>query len=127
MFLGCIMFFGMLIYAIIATLFIGRNSSFDDVRIGLDSNVEERFGKVYRSMYSFFELMTLEGWELVARPLVEKNPVCFLLIGSYILIFTYGLLNMVVATVVEKTLEQTQKMKEYETKKQMKSFAEELI
>jgi hypothetical protein len=126
-FLGTIMFFGMLIYAIFATMMIGRNSSFDDVRIGIDDDtVYDRFGTVARSMYSLFELMTLEGFEMVARPLVEKQPATFLLIGSFIMIFTYGLLNMVVATVVEKTLEQTNAMKEYEEKKKMQEFAQEL-
>ncbi len=42
-----------------------------------------------------FELMTLEGWEVVARPLVVTQPLVFLFIGSYIFIFTYGMLNMV--------------------------------
>jgi len=125
MFLGCIMFFGMLIYSILATVVIGKNSTFEDVRIYEDS-VDDRFGKVYRSMYSLFELMTLEGWQMVARPLVEKQPLCFLFIGSYIMIFTYGMLNMVVATVVEKTLEQTASLKEFDSKKELRNLRTEL-
>merc|ERR1719379_2839628 len=111
MFLGGIMIFGVFLYSIFATVIIGRNSVFDGVMINGDT-VDNRFGKVYRSMYSLFELMTLEGWEQVARPLVEKQPLTFLFIGSFILIFTYGMLNMVVATVVEKTLDQSHAMKE---------------
>jgi len=124
-FLGVIMLFGMLIYAILATVIIGKNDVFKDVRI-MDDSVEDRFGKVYRSMYSLFELMTLEGWQMVARPLVEKQPLLFLFIGSFLMIFTYGMLNMVVATVVEKTLEQTATLKEYDTKKDMEKLKEEL-
>merc|ERR1719271_856201 len=108
-FLGTIMFFGMLIYSIMATILIGRNSTFKDVQI-YDDTVPDRFGTVYASMYSLFELMTLEGWQLVARPLVEKQPLTFIFIGTFIMIFTYGLLNMVVATVVEKTIQQNAEM-----------------
>merc|ERR1719454_2857035 len=124
--LGVILFFGILIYGILATILIGRNSAFDDVRIAGDT-VYSRFGTVMRSMYSLFELMTLEGWEVVSRPLVEAQPLVFLFIGSFIGIFTYGLLNMVVATVVQKTLEQTGAMKEYDDKLEMKRVAEELL
>lgn len=125
-FLGVIMFFGMLIYAIFATMLIGRNSTFDGVRI-MDDSVDDRFGKVYRSMYSLFELMTLEGWEQVARPLVERNPLAFVFIGSFIMIFTYGMLNMIVATVVEKTMEQSHAMKEYDHQMEMVKIHEELL
>lgn len=126
MFLGGIMFFGMMIYAIFATLLIGRNSAFDEVVINGDS-VEDRFGMVYRSMYSLFELMTLEGWEQVARPLVETQPLTFVFIGSFILIFTYGMLNMVVATVVEKTLDQSAMMKNLSHKQDVISTMGQLV
>merc|ERR1719198_1307314 len=105
---------------------IGRNDTFKNVQI-YDDTAKDRFGKVYSSMYSLFELMTLEGWQLVARPLVEKNPLVFLFIGSFIMIFTYGLLNMVVATVVEKTLQQTQELKAYDQKMELVALREQLI
>jgi len=123
--LGGMMIFGMLIYAIFATMLIGKNAAFDDVRI-MGDTVDDRFGKVYRSMYSLFELMTLEGWEQVARPLVEKQPLVFLFIGSFIMIFTYGMLNMVVATVVEKTLDQSNMMKTLDGKHEMLMIMGEL-
>jgi len=125
-FLGGIMFFGMLIFSIIATVIIGRNDAFKDVQI-YDDTAVDRFGHVYASMYSLFELMTLEGWQLVARPLVEKQPAIFIFIGTFIMIFTYGLLNMVVATVVEKTIQQTNEMKAFDDKQMMKSLKMELL
>lgn len=125
-FLGVILFFGILIYAIFATMLIGQSETFRDVVINGDK-IEKRFGKVYRSMYSLFELMTLEGWEAVARPLVEAAPWCFFFLASFIMIFTYGILNMVVATVVEKTMEQTSLMKELDEKKEIRRMSEEVI
>eukprot|EP00419_Tripos_fusus_P031976 CAMPEP_0172765510 /NCGR_PEP_ID=MMETSP1074-20121228/179421_1 /TAXON_ID=2916 /ORGANISM="Ceratium fusus, Strain PA161109" /LENGTH=301 /DNA_ID=CAMNT_0013600469 /DNA_START=185 /DNA_END=1090 /DNA_ORIENTATION=- len=120
-FILSMMIFGVLLYSIVATVLIGRNSAFDDVRI-YDDTVDDRFGTVYRSMYSLFELMTLEGWDQVARPLVEEQPAVVIFIMSFIMIFTFGMLNMVVALVVEKTLEQTRQMgacKERELQLQM--------
>lgn len=124
--LGVILFFGILIYAILATILIGRNTAFDDVRIAGDT-VYSRFGTVLSSMYSLFELMTLEGWEVVSRPLVEAQPWVFLFIGIYIMIFTYGILNMIVATVVESTIEESQRMKKFDQKMQMKTINEQLL
>merc|ERR1719353_305948 len=124
-FLGGIMFFGMLIFSIIATVIIGRNDAFKDVQI-YDDTAFDRFGHVYASMYSLFELMTLEGWQLVARPLVEKQPLTFIFIGTFIMIFTYGLLNMVVATVVEKTLVQNAEMNALDERMEIHKLREEL-
>lgn len=126
-FLGIMMIFGILIYSIFAVTLIGRNDSFDEVRIGRDhETVYDRFGTVSRAMYSLFEIMTLEGWEEVSRPLVTKQPLTFLFIGSFILIFTFGMLNMIVALVVQKTLEQTSRVDEHAQKEARRQIEEEL-
>merc|ERR1740123_1987566 len=100
-FLVSAMTFGVLLYAIVAANMIGKNSAFDGVMIHEDT-VYDRFGTVGQAMYSLFELMTLEGWDQVARPLVEAQPLTIFFIGSFIVIFTFGMLNMIVAMVVEK-------------------------
>jgi len=110
-FICIMMLFGVLLYSVVATTMIGRNPAFDGVKI-YDDTVYQRFGTVYSSMYSLFELMTLEGWDQVARPLVEAQPLTIFFIASFIMIFTFGMLNMIVALVVEKTLEQTRQMGE---------------
>jgi len=125
-FLLAIMLFGLLIYSIFATNLIGRNESLKDVRINGDT-IDDRFGTVYRSMYSLFELMTLEGWETVARPIVEKQPFMFIFIASFIMIFTFGMLNMIVALVIEKTLHHTRMMGEHSLSMQRQKMAEELL
>jgi len=125
-FIVAMMVFGVLLYSIVATNLIGRNSAFDDVRI-YDDTVYERFGTVYRSMYSLFELMTLEGWDQVARPLVEEQPMTVIFIASFIFIFTFGMLNMVVAMVVEKTLEQTRQVGAFQEKQERIQMAQDLM
>jgi len=124
-FLCSMMVFGVLLYAIVAANMIGRNSAFDGVMI-YDDTVYVRFGTVARSMYSLFELITLEGWDQVVRPLVEAQPLSIFFFGSFIVIFTFGMLNMIVALVVEKTMEQTRQMRELENRREARKTRAEL-
>merc|ERR1719362_1804055 len=126
-FLLAIMAFGLLIYSIFAVTLIGRNTNLDSVRINGTDTVYDRFGTVFRAMYSLFELMTLEGWEAVARPIVEEEPWLFLFIVSYIMIFTFGMLNMIVATVIEKTLHHTRMLSDSHQAEERRRMKEELI
>eukprot|EP00419_Tripos_fusus_P061617 CAMPEP_0172917742 /NCGR_PEP_ID=MMETSP1075-20121228/198854_1 /TAXON_ID=2916 /ORGANISM="Ceratium fusus, Strain PA161109" /LENGTH=511 /DNA_ID=CAMNT_0013777259 /DNA_START=7 /DNA_END=1542 /DNA_ORIENTATION=+ len=126
-FLLAIMVFGLLIYSIFAVTLIGRNSALSEVRINGTDTVYDRFGTVFRSMYSLFELMTLEGWETVARPIVEAEPWLFFFIASYIMIFTFGMLNMIVATVIEKTLLHTRMMSDSQQAEERKRMQKELL
>jgi len=121
-----VMLFGVLLYSIIATMLIGRNPAFDHVRIYGDT-VYDRFGTVYRSMYSLFELMTLEGWDHVARPLVEEQPATIIFVGSFLVVFTFGMLNMLVALVVEKTLEQSRQVTQIEEAKLCDQLAQDMM
>jgi len=125
-FLLALMLFGLMIYAIFAVNLIGRNANLRHVRINGDT-VRDRFGTVYKSMYSLFELMTLEGWESVARPIVEELPYMFLFIASFIMIFTFGMLNMIVALVIEKTLHHTRMMSEHVMQAERMRMADELV
>jgi len=126
-FLLAIMAFGLLIYSIFAVTLIGRNSNLDNVRINGTDTVYDRFGTVFRAMYSLFELMTLEGWEAVARPIVEEEPWLFLFIVSYIMIFTFGMLNMIVATVIEKTLHHTRMLSDSTQAEERRRMQQELV
>jgi len=107
-----IMVGGVYVCAIFMTAVVGR-SELSELELGGISGAE-RFGSILRSMYSLFELMTLEGWQLVGRPLVQAEPAMAVFFFAYIMIFTFGLLNMVVAVVVEKTLLQAKRLEKME-------------
>jgi len=97
-----IMLGGIYVCAIFITGVVGRG---DMRELELGGNTgSERFGSVTWSMYSLFELLTLEGWVEVARPIIEQQPAMVIFFFSFIMMFTFGLLQMVVAVVVEKTL-----------------------
>jgi hypothetical protein len=94
--------------------------------MGINITGSDRFGSVPRSMYSLFELMTLEGWEHVGRPLVMKEPSMAIFLFAFIMVFTFGILNMIVAMVVEKTLMQARHVEETGQKEMMHQVAQEL-
>mmetsp|Transcript_3115 Transcript_3115/g.10411 ORF Transcript_3115/g.10411 Transcript_3115/m.10411 type:complete len:333 (-) Transcript_3115:776-1774(-) len=96
-----LMVLGLLISATFATVTIGHNESFRHVMVHGES-VCDRFGTVPKSMYALFELMTLEDWHEVGRPLVAESPMFFIFIFAFIIVFTFGLLNMIVGMVVRE-------------------------
>lgn len=111
--IGGLLVAGLYLCSIFTTSTIGRSQRLRQLQMG-NANGEERFGSIPNSMYSLFELMTLEGWEMVGRPIVMEEPAMAIFLFAFILVFTFGLLNMIIAMVVEKTLMHSRKMEEYE-------------
>ena len=59
------------------------------------------FGNIGRSMYTLFQVMTLEGWSMdIARPIMEKFPYAWLFFVSFIMIATFTMLNLFIAIIV---------------------------
>ncbi|MDE5688634.1 MAG: ion transporter [Paramuribaculum sp.] len=71
------------------------------------------FGNVWRSMYSLFQIMTLESWSMgIARPVMETYSHAWIYFVSYVLIASYIILNIVVALVVSSLQEVTARSEE---------------
>jgi len=93
--------------ACLTTVFIGRKEFFPDSAAASPAEAEKlryMFHSVPYSMYSLFEIMTIDGWTGVARPLVLTQP--FLLMFFFVFVFVAGffLLNLVTAVVVDRTV-----------------------
>jgi len=59
------------------------------------------FGTIGRSMYSLFQIMTLESWSMgIARPVMEIHPYAWLFFVPFILIATFTMLNLFIAIIV---------------------------
>lgn len=59
------------------------------------------FGSIPASMYTLFQIMTLEGWsDGVVRPVMEVHPWAWLFFIPFILITTFAVLNLVIAVIV---------------------------
>merc|ERR1712157_430752 len=55
-------------------------------------------------------MITFDGFEDKTRPLVEVQPSLIIFFFVYVMCFTFGLLNMLVGQVVEKTLAESRKL-----------------
>jgi len=120
-----LMIFGLFVCAIFTTSAIGRGPLCHK-QLGKDATGCDYFGTIVRSMYSLFELMTLEGWENVGRPISMEQPAMAVFFFLFIMFFTFGLLNMVAAIVVDKTLTQATAMDDADERQLKMQAAEEL-
>ena len=60
----------------------------------------EYFGNLGRAFFSLFQIMTLEGWDGIARPIMIPHPLAWVYFVLYILASTFIMLNVVVGLVV---------------------------
>jgi voltage-gated sodium channel len=62
----------------------------------------EWFGTLGRSMYTLFQIMTLESWSMgIVRPVMETYPYAWLFFIPFILIATFTILNLFIAIIVD--------------------------
>ncbi|MGF1642991.1 MAG: ion transporter [Thiotrichales bacterium] len=61
----------------------------------------EWFGTIGRSMYTLFQVMTLESWSMgIVRPVMETHPYAWLFFIPFILMATFTVLNLFIAIIV---------------------------
>ncbi len=61
----------------------------------------EWFGSIGNSMYTLFQIMTLESWSMgIARPVMEAYPYAWMFFVPFILIATFTMLNLFIAIIV---------------------------
>ena len=61
----------------------------------------EGFGSLGGSLYTLFQIMTLESWSMgIARPVMEQFPYAWLFFVPFILIATFTMLNLFIAVIV---------------------------
>jgi voltage-gated sodium channel len=58
------------------------------------------FGNLGASMFSLFQIMTLEGWVDIARSVMERYPAAWLFFLTFILLATFTVLNLFIAIIV---------------------------
>jgi voltage-gated sodium channel len=61
----------------------------------------EWFGSIGRSLYTLFQVMTLESWSMgIARPVMEQVPHAWIFFVLFILVATFTMLNLFIAIIV---------------------------
>lgn len=58
------------------------------------------FGSLGASMFSLFQIMTLEGWADIAREIMQRHPYAWLFFIVFILLATFTVLNLFIAIIV---------------------------
>ena len=59
------------------------------------------FGTIGKSMYTLFQIMTLESWSMgIVRPVMATHPYAWLFFIPFILIATFTMLNLFIAIIV---------------------------
>lgn len=65
------------------------------------SSYPEWFGNLHLSIFSLFQVMTLEGWPDIVRTVMKEKPFAWAFFVTYILIATFSVLNLFIAVVVD--------------------------
>ena len=62
----------------------------------------EWFGSIGASMYTLFQIMTLESWSMgIVRPVMAAHPLAWLFFVPFILIATFTMLNLFIGIIVD--------------------------
>jgi voltage-gated sodium channel len=79
------------------------------------------FGNLGASVYTLFQVMTLESWSMgIVRPVMETYPLAWIFFIPFILIATFTMLNLFIAVIVNAM----QGMQEEERQKIEHAFQE---
>lgn len=103
---------------LLLTLFLYLTGIFMTMTVGMNDEIyddykklsggwdhEEMFGTIPRSMLTLFQVLTLENWSTrVARHVISNQPEYSLFFFAFIMLTTYGLMNLVLGVIVEGTL-----------------------
>ncbi len=62
---------------------------------------DEWFGTLGRSLYSLFQIMTLESWSMgIVRPVMEVYPYAWIFFVAFVVLTTFAVLNLFIAIIV---------------------------
>lgn len=62
----------------------------------------EWFGTIGNSMYTLFQIMTLESWSMgIVRPVMKEYPLAWLFFVPFILVTTFAILNLFIGIIVD--------------------------
>ena len=70
---------------------------------------DEWFGHVGRSMYTLFQIMTLESWSMgIVRPVMGVFPMAWIFFIPFILVTSFAVINLFIGVIVDAVQSQRQ-------------------
>jgi len=83
------------------------------------------FGSINASMYTLFQIMTLESWSMgIVRPVLEVFPYAWLFFVPFIMLATFTMLNLFIAVIVDAMQSQAH-VAQKEQMREIEELAEE--
>lgn len=109
-----ILFTGLWFYicACVCTVFLGRKEWLPDSATPGAAEERQRFFDITMSMYTLFEVMTMEGWTDVVRPLISSRPWMVFFFMFFIFVTVFFLLELVTGVVVDRMMAAQEDSKE---------------
>lgn len=87
----------------------------------------EWFGTLGNSMFSLFQIMTLESWSMgIVRPIMAQNPYAWVFFILFILITTFMMLNLFIAIIVNSLQETTESEAEDSRRKMQETIGQQI-
>ena len=84
------------------------------------------FGSLGRSMFTLFQIMTLESWSMgIVRPVMQVFPFAWIFFVLFILVATFTMLNLFIGVIVETM--QTLHARSVESGDEPESNAEQIM
>lgn len=99
--------------AIFCVVVIGR-ADYDDY----DFDNQEFFGSIWRAMLSLFNMALLTEWAQVIRPIFDNQPACIPIFVVFVIFTTFGILNVIIGVIVERTNEVAVRIRQGDVEKQ---------
>jgi voltage-gated sodium channel len=84
--------------AVLATMLFGQF----DPPLDPDDNMQAWFGSIGASMYTLFQIMTLESWSMgIVRPTMELYPWSWAFFVPFIVLTSFAVLNLFIGIIVD--------------------------
>lgn len=94
--------------SVVVTTEIGHNGDVYGQLPSYDGKLwpyEEYFGTVWKSMFTLFQVMTLDGWcDDIVRHVMHFRPLLAIFLVAFLMVTAFGLMNVVVGIIVENIL-----------------------
>jgi voltage-gated sodium channel len=66
------------------------------------STFQEWFGDIGSSMYTLFQIMTLESWSMgIVRPVMDVHPTAWMFFVPFILVTSFAVINLFIGVIVD--------------------------
>lgn len=104
--------------AVLATTLFGSHT---------DPQMNEWFGSIASSLYTMFQIMTLESWSMgIVRPTMEIFPLSWIFFVPFIIVTSFAILNLFIGIIVD-AMQSAQHEPRESDKSELKDFTHQEV